>query len=891
MPTVNASDEKSVDKQLKHFKNLIDINASRVNFISKFWKENKGNARKNASLLVPEIDLSLSNEYSPAGKSNPQKEPVNTTKKMEIKDNTADVLALKEVCCGLTTAEAEKLLWRMSGDVQSAIGLYFDSKGDMLHGKQTTPCKRKTPGTKLEGSRKSQMNITHFFKSPSKSVSDERNIDEKVQKTKPNTSNIAATMKTAAPPKENTVKINPSVPVDAVGCAIEKYHPVEHAPWFAGDAAPYLHISRTFETIENTTKRLRISDMLVNAFRSILILSKDDILKAAYLFLGRLAPDYVGIELNIGGSTVSSAITDALGISRNGIRELYTSLGDLGDVAAHCKRKQATLIEPAPLSVSRVYDSFYSIASESGAGSSNRKKQILTKLLRSSKESEIKYLVRTAVANLRIRAGWKSIIPALAKAIAIHKKQAKGDGTIDISSFPDKESLNQAANTSLDAFYLCPNLEQLIDTMNNFDIEDWSTHCSLTPGIPIKPMLAKISKGFEDVYEQIRNEKDVLLEWKYDGMRAQIHANKNGLNSNSSLSNTIKIFSRNMEDRTSSFPDMIDPILQSMGDSTSSCILDGEIVAIKWNDCKSTYTIRAFQDLSTRPRVAGNEKIPSGGLDGKSEVSVCFFAFDILEMNGQNVANLPLRTRRNMLREALKNLIPGQVEMATGSIRAISCDRADESANRDTNKEQLGLNSIKNLLLESLNKGAEGLMIKSLDSSYEPNKRSNYWIKLKKDYCDGLHDTIDVVPIGAWHGNGRKAGWYSPFLLAIWDSNTEEYQSLCRCISGFSDQFYKDATERLSQTIIPKKPLHYKTNENPSIWFDAKEVWEIRGAEISISPVHGAATGQVHEERGLGLRFPRFIRIRDDKTPEEATDATQIVDMFTSQGRKTHAAR
>ena len=147
------------------------------------------------------------------------------------------------------------------------------------------------------------------------------------------------------------------------------------------------------------------------------------------------------------------------------------------------------------------------------------------------------------------------------------------------------------------------------------------------------------------------------------------------------------------------------------------------------------------------------------------------------------------------------------------------------------------------------------------------------------------------MPIGAWHGNGRKAGWYSPFLLAIWDSNTEEYQSLCRCISGFSDQFYKDATERLSQTIIPKKPLHYKTNENPSIWFDAKEVWEIRGAEISISPVHGAATGQVHEERGLGLRFPRFIRIRDDKTPEEATDATQIVDMFTSQGRKTHAAR
>jgi DNA ligase-1 len=736
---------------------------------------------------------------------------------------------------------------------------------------------------KLEGSRNSQTNITSFFKSPSKTVSEDPNVDQKAQKQKKQDHALVSPVitKKAAPPKENNiVKIKAAIPADAVGCAIEKYHPVEHAPWSAGSATPYLHISRTFETIENTTKRLKISDMLVNAFRSILILSKDDIIKAAYLFLGRLAPDYKGIELNIGGSTVSSAITDALGISRNGIRELYKSLGDLGDVAAHCKRKQATLVEPAPLSVSCVYDSFYSIASESGAGSSNRKKQILTKLLRSSKESEIKYLVRTAIANLRIRAGWRSIIPALAKAIVIHKKQLQQDGSIDIESLPDKELLTQAANTSLDAFYLCPNLEQLIHTMSTFDTEAWSTHCSLTPGIPIKPMLAKISKGFEDAIEQMRDEKEALVEWKYDGMRAQIHANKNGLDPGVSSSNTVKIFSRNMEDRTSSFPDIIEPILQAMGDNVSSCILDGEIVAIKWSDCKTKYTIRAFQDLSTRPRVAGNES--------KNEVSICFFAFDILEMNGQNVASLPLRDRRSMLREALQDLIPGQVELARGSVHAIPCDT--EKPPSDENTEQLNLNSIQDLLLESLDKGAEGLMIKSLDSSYEPNKRSNFWIKLKKDYCDGLHDTIDVVPIGAWHGNGRKAGWYSPFLLAIWDNNTEEYQSLCRCISGFSDKFYTDATERLSKAVIPKKPVHYRTNETPSIWFDTKEVWEIRGAEISLSPVHGAAMGQVHEERGLGLRFPRFIRIRDDKTPEEATDATQIVDMFTAQCRKTEAA-
>ena len=883
---MNASDEKSIDKQLKHFKNLIDINASKVNFISKFWKGNKGIVKNDIEKSVDEIDLTL-NEQSPTDKSEDQKQQNNTNQNTDSEQN---VLALKEVCCGITTAEAERLLWRTSGDIQSAAGLYFDAKNDVSNGKNATPSKRKASEMKLEGSRKSQTNITNFFKSPSKTVSEDMTVDPKVQKQKKQYDALVSPLvkNKMGPPKESIVKVKAEIPADAVGCAIEKYHPVDDAPWSAGGATPYLHISRTFETIENTTKRLKISDMLVNAFRSILLLSKDDIIKAAYLFLGRLAPDYKGIELNIGGSTVSSAITDALGISRNGIRDLYKSLGDLGDVAAHCKRKQATLIEPAPLSVSRVYDSFYSIASESGAGSSNRKKQVLTKLLRSSKESEIKYLVRTAIANLRIRAGWRSIIPALAKAIIIHKKQLQQDGSIDIESFPDKELLTQAANTSLDAFYLCPNLEQLIHTMTTFGTEAWSTHCCLTPGIPIKPMLAKISKGFEDVLEQMRDEKEALVEWKYDGMRAQIHANKTGLDPGATTSNTIKVFSRNMEDRTSSFPDIIEPILQAMGDKISSCILDGEIVAIKWNDCRSTYTIRAFQDLSTRPRVAGNEKNLSSASNGKNEVNICFFAFDILEMNGQNLANLPLRNRRNMLRETLQNLVPGQVELARGSIHAIPCDAGKISS--DENTEYLTLSKIQDLLLESLDKGAEGLMIKSLDSSYEPNKRSNFWIKLKKDYCDGLHDTIDVVPIGAWHGNGRKAGWYSPFLLAIWDSNTEEYQSLCRCISGFSDKFYQDATERLSKAVIPQKPVHYRTNEAPSIWFDTKEVWEIRGAEISLSPVHGAAMGQVHEERGLGLRFPRFIRIRDDKTPEEATDATQIVDMFTAQGRKTEAA-
>ena len=133
----------------------------------------------------------------------------------------------------------------------------------------------------------------------------------------------------------------------------------------------------------------------------------------------------------------------------------------------------------------------------------------------------------------------------------------------------------------------------------------------------------------------------------------------------------------------------------------------------------------------------------------------------------------------------------------------------------------------------------EGLMLKSLSGPYQPSKRSDHWLKLKRDYCEpesmraylplqqmpvplpahpphllirltahppalpahlpageGLHDTLDLVPIGAWHGSGRKAGWHSPYLLACWDGEREELQSVCRVMSGFSDAFYKDALVR-----------------------------------------------------------------------------------------------
>ena len=149
-------------------------------------------------------------------------------------------------------------------------------------------------------------------------------------------------------------------------------------------------------------------------------------------------------------------------------------------------------------------------------------------------------------------------------------------------------------------------------------------------------------------------------------------------------------------------------------------------------------------------------------------------------------------------------------------------------------------------------------MLKQLSKCYEAGRRSDFWIKLKKDYCSDLQDSLDLVPIGAWYGNGRKAGWFSPFLCAVYDREQEEFQSLCRVMSGFSDEFYTTTTAFFKDGhVIPNKPAYYQTLESPSVWFDPVVVWEVRGANITVSPVHQAAAGRVHDSRGLA--FPQSL--------------------------------
>lgn len=246
-------------------------------------------------------------------------------------------------------------------------------------------------------------------------------------------------------------------------------------------------------------------------------------------------------------------------------------------------------------------------------------------------------------------------------------------------------------------------------------------------------------------------------------------------------------------------------------------------------------------------------------------------AFDVLLLAGVATLKLPFVSRRALMHRSFKET-QGVFQFA----------QYIDSRSRAV---------VEAFFIKSLLVG-EGLMCKSLHtplSAYEPGVRSSRWIKVKKDYVSGtaLHDSLDLVPIGAWHGTGRKAKWYSPILVACYSRDTERFQPLCKVMSGFSDEHYQELTTFYSSRLLPAPPSDYQLSASltPPLLFPPCEVWEIRGADLTLSPVHLAAVGQVEGERGLSLRFPRFMRKRPDKQPHDATTATQLVSMYWSQSQ------
>ena len=192
-----------------------------------------------------------------------------------------------------------------------------------------------------------------------------------------------------------------------------------------------------------------------------------------------------------------------------------------------------------------------------------------------------------------------------------------------------------------------------------------------------------------------------------------------------------------------------------------------------------------------------------------------------------------------------------------------------------------GVDEIQEFLDKAVKENTEGLMVKTLNTSatYEPSRRSLNWLKVKKDYVDGLTDSFDLVPIAGYYGKGKRTGTYGAYLLACYDEESEQYQAITKIGTGFSDEALQQHATFFDQHKLDAVPNYYNFDpsaKEPDQWFEPCQVWEVMAADLSISPVYTAAAGHVHQTKGIALRFPRFLRIREDKGPELATNATQV---------------
>ncbi|KAL8136494.1 hypothetical protein V2J09_002495 [Rumex salicifolius] len=616
--------------------------------------------------------------------------------------------------------------------------------------------------------------------------------------------------------------------------------------WDEGQKIPFLFFARALDSISKESGRIVITDIVCNVLQTVIATTPDDLLPVVYLLANKISSAHEGLEFGIGEAVIKKALAEAYGCQTAVIKSKYEKLGDLGLVAQELRSSQSTMLQPAPLTVAKVFDTFRLIAKTSGKDSQERKKNYMKLLLVAAKDCEPVYLIRLLQTKLRIGLAEQTLLAALGQAAVRSEKH----------SVPPKgvqSPMEEGAKIVKQVFSVLPVYDIIIPALLSGGVWELPKTCSFTPGVPIGPMLAKPTKGISEIIDKFQD-MEFTCEYKYDGERAQIHYLEDG---------KVEIYSRNAERNTEKFPDVVLAASRFKKPSISSFVMDCEVVAIERGKNK----ILPFQTLSTRAR--------KNVVLSEIKVEVCIFAFDLLYLNGKSLLQDQLDVRRKLLYESFVEE-PGYFQFAT----AITSSDLEE---------------IQKFLEASVDGSCEGLIIKTLntEATYEPSKRSNNWLKLKKDYMErilltyifSIGDSLDLVPIGAFHGRGKRTGVYGAFLLACYDSNNEEFQSICKIGTGFSEQVLEERSSSLRSKVIPNPKSYYRYGDSlePDVWFEPSEVWEVKAADLTISPVHRAAVGIVDNDKGISLRFPRLVRIREDKNPEQASSSEQVAELFSAQ--------
>lgn len=550
--------------------------------------------------------------------------------------------------------------------------------------------------------------------------------------------------------------------------------------------------------------------------------SASEIKKIVYLCVGMLVPQHKGIEIGMGIRLAEQAIVIVSGSKEKEVEALYKKEGDLGSTAEKLFEKKSQ----------------HTLA---GAALSVSKvydnfTKIATSSGEGSQDAKIKLLAELLSNASPIEARF------IVRFVQGNLRVGVGEPTI----------LDALSVMSVGSKELRPDLERAFNLTSDIGLV---AELFLSKGIdgvravkpltfsPIRPALAERLLDAKQIIEKLGR---CSVEGKYDGLRLQVH--KSG--------DKVEFYSRRQEVMTHMFPDLVEAVRKQV--TAREAIFEGE--AIGFDD--STGSFLPFQETITRKR--------KHGIGAKAkEIPLHLFAFELLFLEGRDLTHLSYEERRALLE---KNIRAGQIIRPAKRIIASTAEE------------------LQKFFDESISSGLEGIVAKDLKAPYTAGARKFAWIKLKKSYSSSLVDTFDLVILGYFLGRGKRTQFgFGGLLAGVFEPERRLFRSICKIGTGFSEEQLKGFKEILSKIESKQQPVNVDSLIEPTRWVEPKYVIVVNADEITRSPTHTCGmrfdSGK-HQGEGFALRFPRFIQMREDKKPEDATTEQEVLEMFELQKQR-----
>ncbi len=581
------------------------------------------------------------------------------------------------------------------------------------------------------------------------------------------------------------------------------------------------------EAIAATTKKLQKTAIVAGYLKS---RSIDEAAASAIFLSGRPFPAWEETTLQVGGRSLWQIVAELSGKSEDEIAAAYRRHGDLGAVAGDVLPQ----LPDQGLTVLEVEHAFRQIATARGSAA---KSALVRELLTHASPVEAKYIIKIMTGDLRIGLKESLVEEAIAKAYGHTLTDVQRANMLlgDIGEATRLAAENKLAEAKMRLFH------------------------------PLGFMLAS---PIDSPAEGLSYFADATVEDKYDGIRAQAHVSEG----------EMKLFSRTRDEITESFPELPG----ALADLPHDAILDGEIVAWEYpakagdtqqivdetvSDKKEETEEQATNLGRARPFTVLQQRLGRKKVSDKMlrESPVAFLVFDVLYANGELMLDLPLRERARILDAVLaaprKAYNHRGHRGAQGSLTFDLDERSDASAAiirapvfRATSPEQL-----EELFVAAQARGNEGLMIKDLNSPYTPGKRGKSWLKMKRELA-----TLDVVVTAVEYGHGKRIGVLSDYTFAVWDG--DRLVNIGKAYSGLTDVEIAEMTKWFLEHTIEDQGFR--------LVVEPKIVLEVAFNNMMKSDRH---------DSGYALRFPRIVRLRPDKLPEDADTIERVREIYGRQ--------